>query len=43
MAVQIHAAPAKGDSLEFESQPLFEGIFARHADRAAGAYYAVPR
>jgi hypothetical protein len=42
MAVHVDAPPAKGDSLEFESQPLFQRIFARHADRAARAYYAMP-
>ncbi len=42
MAVHVHAPAAKGDSLEFESQPLFEGVFARHADRAAGAHHAMP-
>lgn len=42
MAVNVDAPPAKGDSLQFEPQPLFERIFARHSDRAARAHYAMP-
>jgi hypothetical protein len=43
MAVQIHAATAKGDALHFQQEPLFEGVLAWHADGASSAHYAVPR
>ena len=42
MAIHVDTPAAKGDSLEFKSQPLLESIFARHADRAAGADYTMP-